>query len=84
VYYDTTFSHVYKATQVLLMSSNVTGAVGFFLPLNLLTCLCIDLILMIRAPFKGKEVRMKWYYMYSYLCTFIIAFVGTIYPPDII
>ena len=51
----------YRALWILEVSLNFSAYFLAFLTILLNTCLAIDLVLMIRNPFKAKEVRVPFY-----------------------
>jgi len=50
--------------------------------MNLLTCLCYDLIMMLRAPFASKEKRYMNYLIYSYILAVSMGVMGIFFNPQ--
>jgi hypothetical protein len=62
----------YRALWILKVSLNFSAYFLVFLTILLNTCLAIDLVLMIRNPFKAKEVRVPFYLWGCIIVTFCL------------
>ena len=69
--------NVARATFILASSNNFFALGSLSLSISLNTCLCIDLILMVRYPFTKKENRVPWYLVCSLAFSFIIGIFAT-------
>lgn len=59
--------------QILQLSTNIFGLFLLIASMMLNTFLGVDLILMIKYPFKVKDKRMPWYVMLSFLIAAFLA-----------
>ena len=61
VFYSASYYHLYRSISILWNAAYIIRFTSFYMALNLTTCLCLDLILMIRKPFADKESRVNKY-----------------------
>lgn len=73
IYFSNDPYDVAKATMLLANCCNFFSLGFMSLSISLNTCLCLDLILMVRYPFGKKESRVPWYLTISCIIAFAEA-----------
>lgn len=61
IYFGASDYDLARATKILANSCNFFSLASLSLSISLNTCLCVDLILMVRFPFDKKESRIPKY-----------------------
>lgn len=70
---------VLRATLLLVSTSDFLSVACMGVSISLNTCLCVDLILMVRYPFTNKENRIPFYLIYSVIISVTIGMFTVIF-----
>ena len=65
VFFSSDCAEKLRALKVLTRTGVFSTLFASSTGVGLQICVCVDLILMIKSPFKTKESRMPWYYLFS-------------------
>ena len=71
VYFNTDCATYLKSVNTLLNTGQLAMNFSATLSGCLQVCICLDLILIIKSPFKPKEARVPVYYIYSLIIAIV-------------
>ena len=81
VYFNVDVYYLARSAYILVAAADFASTFCVNLALSLNVCLCMDLILMIRDPFKSKEARVPMYLFVSFTfslgCAVTMCFYST-------